>query len=66
MSLLSKYYYRKYMVRTLTNRMNEVQEEPLNDIINEVNQIRSLLGTLNETYESAAQGYFATSGEVLS
>lgn len=65
MSLLSKYYYRRYMERTLTARMNNQEEELLNDIVSEVNQIRSLLGTINETYESATQGYFATSGEVL-
>jgi len=65
MSLLSKYYYRKYMVRTLTDRMNEQNQAGLEDITREVNEIRSLLGTVNETYESAASGFFASSGELI-
>ncbi len=65
MSLLSKYYYRRYMVKTLTNRVNKY-EEGLNDIISEVNEVRSVLSTVNESYESASQGFFASAGTVLS
>lgn len=65
MSLLSQYYNRKYMVKTLSARANFQQDEQNYDIINEVSKIRSLLSNINETYESAAQGFFATSGEVF-
>lgn len=60
MSLLSKYYYRKYMVRTLTRRMNDEEENPIlpNGLSN-----GSLLSTMDETYESATSGFFASSGE---
>ena len=64
MSLLSRYYYRKYMERTLTKRMNS-NNNSLDDIVKEVNEVRSALSTINETYESAASGFFASGGEVI-
>ena len=64
MSLLSRYYYRKYMERTLTNRMNS-NNNSLDDIVKEVNEVRSALSTINETYESAASGFFASGGEII-
>lgn len=65
MSLLSRYYYRKYMVKTLTNRMSCCGSPELDDIVKEVNEVRSALSTINETYESAASGFFASGGEVI-
>lgn len=62
MSLLSKYYYRKYMVRTLTRRMNDEEEFPN---LQNVPSNYSLLSTMDETYESAASGFFACSGEKI-
>lgn len=61
MSLLPRYYYRKYMIKTLTNRYNGVEE----DFSKFPNQRYSLLGTLDETYESASKGFFASSGETI-
>lgn len=60
MSLLSKYYYRKYMVRTLTRRMNDEEEFPQ---FKNAPADYSLLSTMDETYESAASGFFASAGE---
>lgn len=65
MSLLSRYYYRKYLHRTLTCRMSCYGGNDLQDIANEVNEVRSMLSTINETYESAASGFFASSGEII-
>ena len=62
MSLLSKYYYRKYMVRTLTRRMNDEEEFPN---LQNVPSNYSLLSTMDETYESATSGFFASSGEKI-
>ncbi len=62
MSLLARYYYKKYMVRTLTDRMNNV-EDMMDNIVSEAGRMRSLLSS-NETYESAAYGLFASSGEL--
>lgn len=62
MSLLSKYYYRKYMVRTLTRRMNDEKDFPnLQNIPSDY----SLLSTMDETYESATSGFFASAGEKI-
>lgn len=65
MSLLSQYYKRQYMIKTLSAREQLQQDEQNYNIENEVNRVRSLLSNINETYESAAQGYFATSGELF-
>ncbi|MBQ2644373.1 hypothetical protein IJG14_02210 [bacterium] len=62
MSLLSKYYHRRYMLRKLSE---ESHDKGLNNIKNEVNRVRSMLGTLNETYASAASGFFASAGEIV-
>lgn len=65
MSILSRYYYKKYMVKTLTNRMSCYGGGDLKDIAQEVNDVRSMLSTINETYESAAAGFFASAGQVV-
>ena len=62
MSLLSKYYYKKFMVKTLTDRMNKL-EDVTNSIV-ESSKAKSRLSVSNETYESAAYGLFASSGEI--
>lgn len=49
------------MIKTLTNRYNGVEE----DFSKFPNQRYSLLGTLDETYESASKGFFASSGETI-
>ncbi|MCR5260813.1 MAG: hypothetical protein K6C94_03140 [Candidatus Gastranaerophilales bacterium] len=66
MSILSRYYYKKYMQRTLSNRMaNAYGNADLNDITQEVNEVRSALSAINESYESAASGFFASSGQLI-
>lgn len=62
MSLLPKYFYRRYMLKTLNNRVNGVEEDRLRF----PNQRYSLLGTFDETYESASKGFFASSGDLIS
>lgn len=62
MSLLSKYYYRKYMIKTLTRRMNEEEEFPE---IQDRPSNYSMLSTMDETYESATSGFFASAGEEI-
>ena len=66
MSLLSRYYHRKYMVKTLSERMsNYTGNEGIENLANDVNEVRSLLSTVNETYESATSGFFASSGQLI-
>jgi len=62
MSLLSRYYYKKFMLKTLSDRMNNL-DEVTNTII-ENDKFRSRLSVSNETYESAAYGLFASAGEI--
>lgn len=65
MSILSRYYHKKYMQRTLTNRMSCYGQTDLSDITQEVNEVRSALSAINETYESAASGFFASAGQIV-
>lgn len=60
MSLLSKFYHRRYMKKTLEQRAKNIE----NDIDENVDMKRSLLST-DETYESANSGFFASAGEVI-
>jgi len=62
MSLLSKYYYKKFMVKTLSDRVKNVNE--VTDVITISRHGKSRLSLFNETYESAAFGLFASSGDV--
>lgn len=66
MSLLPKYFYRRYMLRTLENRNLDsvilINSEGETD--NSM-PMKSLLSTINETYESAASGFFASSGNLV-
>ena len=64
MSLLSKYYYKKFMMKTLTDRMNRTEE--ITDDTVQTQNIISRLSLSNETYESAAHGIFASAGEICS
>jgi len=64
MSLLSKYYYKKFMIKTLTDRMNKTEETQKYDINDGV--MASRLSLSNETFESAAYGIFASAGEICS
>ncbi len=50
------------MLKTLNNRANGVEEDRLRF----PNQRYSLLGTFDETYESASKGFFASSGDLIS
>ena len=62
MSLLSKYYYKKFMIKTLSSRIrNAGGDTEMTDVSD---RSRSRLSLHNETYESAAFGLFASSGEV--
>ena len=60
MSLLSKFFHRKYMIKTLTERMNQTEKDQ-----QETKPTHSRLSAINETYESAANGFFASSGEIV-
>jgi len=60
MSLLSKFYHRRYMRKTLEQRARNLE----NDIDENLDIKRSLLST-DETYESANSGFFASAGEVI-
>ena len=53
------------MQRALISRMSCYGQSDLNDITQEVNEIRSALSAINETYESAASGFFASSGQLI-
>ena len=64
MSLLSKYYYKKFMIKTLTDRMNKTEE--MTDNVSKTTDIMSRLSLSNETYESDAYGIFASAGEICS
>ena len=65
MSLLSRYYHRKYMVKTLSERMSCYSgNEGLEDIVSDVNEVRTMLSTMSETYESATSGFFASAGQL--
>lgn len=61
MSLLSKFYYRRYMRKTLEeralNKENDVEES-------NTGRRKSLLSN-DETYESANSGFFASAGEII-
>lgn len=66
MSILSRYYYKKYMIKTLSKRMScfgcstpDRKEEPM------MGTSRSLLTAIDESYESAASGFFASSGQLV-
>jgi len=62
MSLLSKYYYKRFMIKTLSDRMNHTEE--VTNAITEGTKMKSRYSLSNETYESAAYGLFASSGEI--
>lgn len=62
MSLLSKYYYKKYMRKTLTDRMNGTEE--VTNVIKEKHHLSFTSTFSNETYESATYGFFAMAGNV--
>ncbi|MDO5304597.1 MAG: hypothetical protein Q4E87_03360 [bacterium] len=61
MSLLSKFYHRRYMRKTLEQRAKNAENNVEENIDN---TRRSLLST-DETYESANSGFFASAGEVI-
>ena len=61
MSLLSKFYHRRYMRKTLELRAKNAENNVEENI---ENTRRSLLST-DETYESANSGFFASAGEVI-
>lgn len=62
MSLLSRYYYKKYMMKTLNNRMNT--EETIQDTMSDIIKRSSRYITNHESYESATFGFFASSGNL--
>ena len=67
MNLLPKYYYRKYIDKVLKFRISH-PDENINVIAIDVNnnvRLKSLLNVINETYESATNGFFASSGNIL-
>ena len=52
MSILSRYYHKRYMMKTLSERMSSYGgNEGLENLANDVNEVRSMLSTMNETYE---------------
>lgn len=61
MSLLSKYYHRRYMKKTLEARAKNA-ENNVEESIDNNSPRRSLLSS-DETYESATSGFFASAGE---
>ena len=65
MSLLSRYYHRKYMYNTLTSRMSCYGTASFDDVTKDVNEVISLISNINETYESATSGFFASSGQIV-
>ena len=65
MSILSRYYHKRYMMKTLSERMSSYGgNEGLENLANDVNEVRSMLSTMNETYESATSGFFASAGQL--
>lgn len=63
MSLLSKFYHRRYMRKTLETRARNAENNVEESIDNNSSR-RSLLSS-DETYESANSGFFASAGEVI-
>lgn len=63
MSLLAKFFHRRYMRKTLEARAKNEQNNVEDENDNLINK-RSLLST-GETYESATRGFFASAGEVV-
>ena len=62
MSLLSRYYYKKYMMKTLTDRMTN--EDSINDTLLKIIKKSSHYFDKHESYESATFGFFAQSGNL--
>lgn len=62
MSLLSRYYYKKYMMKTLTDRMTN--EDSINDTLLKIIKKSSHYFDKHESYESATFGFFASSGNL--
>lgn len=60
MSLLSKYYYKKYMMKTLADRVSDTVKDDMIDIIKR----SSNYSLHHESYESATKGFFASSGNL--
>lgn len=63
MSLLARFYHRRYIRKTLENRARNEQNN-VDDSNDNIITKRSLL-SLGETYESATSGFFASAGEVV-
>ncbi len=61
MSLLSKYYYRRYMRKTLEQRALNKE----NNVEDNFSPRRKSLLSNDETYESANSGFFASAGEII-
>lgn len=63
MSLLARYYHRRYIRKTLEDRERNIKNSVDNSNDNMITK-RSLLSS-GETYESATSGFFASAGEVV-